>query len=460
MFPLPSRAQLRHRRAPRLQSLAAARRRDRVVRALGATRRRRRPRLGPRPAHAAALSATTSRAACASPSRIRRIASAFSLRPVPPAIAPRALRARAREKSSGAIDPLAHLAPPRPRSRASAPTNRPRRAACSRTTHARRTPSDASARAAIGLSASSYTPTSWCVARAGFASGPSALKIVRTPSSRRATAACRSAGWCAGAKRNAIRASRKIPAWSGGGISTGIPSASVTSALPHRLEIDRFPCFATATPHAATTIAAAVDRFSVCPPSPPVPHVSSTTSSPWSTTSIASRIASAAGDDHVRPLALHAQRDREGPHLHRRPRPREDRLERSTHERRRRRARPERARSPPRKRRGRRATSHAAPPPRALRAQLRVRRTQFARSFFPSSVSTLSGWDCTPSDVEALVAEPHDFPLGRPRRHLQAGGERRALDEERVVPRGLERRGERREEARRPRGGSARSCRA
>ncbi len=57
----------------------------------------------------------------------------------------------------------------------------------------------------------------------------------------------------------------------------GIPIASKTSALPHRLEADRLPCLATGRPQAATTTAAPLDRFKVWEPSPPVPHVSTTT---------------------------------------------------------------------------------------------------------------------------------------------------------------------------------------
>ena len=52
------------------------------------------------------------------------------------------------------------------------------------------------------------------------------------------------------------------------------PSASKTSALPHRLETDRLPCLATRTPAAASTSAAAVDTLTVPARSPPVPHVS------------------------------------------------------------------------------------------------------------------------------------------------------------------------------------------
>ena len=40
--------------------------------------------------------------------------------------------------------------------------------------------------------------------------------------------------------------------------------------------MDRLPCLATAKSHAATTTAAALERLSVCAPSPPVPQVSNT----------------------------------------------------------------------------------------------------------------------------------------------------------------------------------------
>ena len=75
-------------------------------------------------------------------------------------------------------------------------------------------------------------------------------------------------------------ARRRTSAWRSGGTSSGTPSASSTSALPDRLETLRLPCLATGTPHAATTIAAAVETLSVPSPSPPVPQVSITAGSP------------------------------------------------------------------------------------------------------------------------------------------------------------------------------------
>ena len=52
------------------------------------------------------------------------------------------------------------------------------------------------------------------------------------------------------------------------------PSASSTSALPHREVKDRFPCFAIRTPAPAATSAAAVEMLNVVTAPPPVPHVS------------------------------------------------------------------------------------------------------------------------------------------------------------------------------------------
>src|SRR5712691_1290873 len=52
------------------------------------------------------------------------------------------------------------------------------------------------------------------------------------------------------------------------------PSCSRTSAEPHSDDAARLPCFATFTPHAAATIAASVEMLNVARPSPPVPHVS------------------------------------------------------------------------------------------------------------------------------------------------------------------------------------------
>ena len=78
-----------------------------------------------------------------------------------------------------------------------------------------------------------------------------------------------------------------------GDSSSSKPSASSTSAEPHADETARFPCFATAAPAAAATIAAAVEMFRVRAPSPPVPAVSTRSARRVRTGSACSRIASA-----------------------------------------------------------------------------------------------------------------------------------------------------------------------
>src|SRR5215203_2504458 len=75
-----------------------------------------------------------------------------------------------------------------------------------------------------------------------------------------------------------------------GETATFTPSASSTSALPQRLETDRLPCFATGTPQAAITIAAAEEMLNVPDRSPPVPHVSNTSRPPVSNGTASRRI--------------------------------------------------------------------------------------------------------------------------------------------------------------------------
>ncbi len=52
------------------------------------------------------------------------------------------------------------------------------------------------------------------------------------------------------------------------------PSASSTSALPHKLDTERLPCLTTRAPAAAARSAAPVERFKLPEPSPPVPTMS------------------------------------------------------------------------------------------------------------------------------------------------------------------------------------------
>jgi hypothetical protein len=100
------------------------------------------------------------------------------------------------------------------------------------------------------------------------------LNTVRTPSAWRTGATAFIAGWKAGANRNVkSSASRQaMAAFSSSG--SGIPSLSSRSALPQRLDIERFPCFTTRTPQAAASSPVPVERLKLPEPSPPVPTVS------------------------------------------------------------------------------------------------------------------------------------------------------------------------------------------
>jgi len=109
---------------------------------------------------------------------------------------------------------------------------------------------------------------------AGLVSGPSRLKTVGTPISRRGGPECRNEGWNTGAKQNPIPTSATQRATSSGPRSIRTPSASSMSAPPLADDAARLPCLTTGTPAAATTIAAIVEMFTVLAPSPPVPTMS------------------------------------------------------------------------------------------------------------------------------------------------------------------------------------------
>src|SRR5947208_5513588 len=94
------------------------------------------------------------------------------------------------------------------------------------------------------------------------------------PSSRRGPAACRIAGWSAGAWRKTKPVVPRHAPRTAAGSSSRTPSASSTSAPPTAPETARLPCLATGTPAAAATRPAAVETLSVAAPSPPVPQVS------------------------------------------------------------------------------------------------------------------------------------------------------------------------------------------
>ena len=167
------------------------------------------------------------------------------------------------------------------------------------TTHASVEPwarSDASIRSA---NAGSATPITWRRTRPGLAIGPSRLNTSGTPTSRRAGAANRNAGWNLGAKQNPMPISsiqRRTPS---GDSSIATPSASSTSAVPHCDDAARAPCLHTGTPAAAVTIAAIVETLIECERSPPVPTMSTArarTPSSSGTSEAAARTASSRPD--------------------------------------------------------------------------------------------------------------------------------------------------------------------
>ena len=241
--------------------------------------------------------------------------------------------------------------------------------------------------------------------RPGSSSGPRTLKIVRVPSSRRTGAACFIAGWCAGANM------KPKPSWSidsairSGGCSSRNPSASSTSAEPETELTARLPCFATAPPAAAATSAAAVEMLKVRAPSPPVPTTS--------TTSVARRVDRedvlahrlGATRDLVGGLALRPQRDEEAADLRGRRLAAHD----LAHHR----------RALARGRASGRRAGRGSPPgsPAAPRGSSRP-------SAGPSGVSTLSGWNWTPSTGYVAVPDAHDLAVRRARRDLELVGDR------------------------------------
>ena len=101
-------------------------------------------------------------------------------------------------------------------------------------------------------------------APAGLVSGPIRLNAVRTPISRRVGPACCIAGWKPGANRNAKpmlaqRRARRTPRRG----RSGRRARRGRRPSPTREVIARLPCFATGTPAAATTSAAAVEMLNV-----------------------------------------------------------------------------------------------------------------------------------------------------------------------------------------------------
>ena len=139
-------------------------------------------------------------------------------------------------------------------------------------------PSSPRAAAIISSRERSDTPITWRRAPAGLVRGPRKLKIVRTPSARRTGTTYLIAAWCLGANMKPKPTASMQWATSSGSRSMRAPRASITSADPHWLVAERFPCLATRQPAPAATKAAVVDTLNVGLP-PPVPAVS-TRSSP------------------------------------------------------------------------------------------------------------------------------------------------------------------------------------
>ena len=65
-------------------------------------------------------------------------------------------------------------------------------------------------------------------------------------------------------------------------------------------------------------------------------------------------------------------------------------------------------------------------------------RRKFARMSWPCSEAMLSGWNCTPWIGMGLVLQAHDQAIGGLGGHLEAVGQRRPLDDQRVVAGDLE----------------------
>ena len=160
------------------------------------------------------------------------------------------------------------------------------------------------------MRAGEYTPTTSRPAPAGFESGPSKLKIVRTASALRAGITCRIAAWCAGANKKPKPTSSMSAPIAVGGSDKSSPSSASTSAAPEALESARLPCLAILAPAAQATKAAAVETLKVRAPSPPVPTMSQSDSGGKEAATGTARArmtwAAAAISIGVSPLALRA----------------------------------------------------------------------------------------------------------------------------------------------------------
>ncbi len=115
-----------------------------------------------------------------------------------------------------------------------------------------------------------YCPSSF----KGLANGPIMLKIVGTP---RFFLTCMTffiEGWASGAYMKDKPTTFNWFSMFSGVAWIFTPNSCRTSALPHRLEIDRLPCLAMFRPAPAKTKAQVVEILKVSAPSPPVPTIS------------------------------------------------------------------------------------------------------------------------------------------------------------------------------------------
>ena len=228
------------------------------------------------------------------------------------------------------------------------------------------------------------------------------------------------ARWWRGANMKPMPASAMQRLTRAGVMSMATPSASSTSALPQRLVAERLPCLATVTPAPAAIRAAAVEMLKVWAPSPPVPQVSRMTSASTSTFSTRSVMARAMPtiSSAVSPFTRSAE-SRAAVWASPTPPPMiSSTTPRASSSR----------RSPPalsvakawermslgivavlsgaagveRRAAGRVAGRAPAVPPRSSR--------KLAMRAAPDSVSTLSGWNCTPSTARLRWRSPMTSP--------------------------------------------------
>ena len=223
------------------------------------------------------------------------------------------------------------------------------------------------------------------------------------------------------------------------GSSIRTPSASSTSALPTLPDTARLPCFATGTPAAATTSAAAVETLKVCDAvAAGAAGVDGVRRARRGSTVPSARSARAAPDqlvDASRPSAAGRAESRRSAPASRRPRgspPSRPSCSASS------RSRPS-ARRAMASRSASWLMTPAAPGSMARK---------FRRSCLPSSVRIDSGWNCTPSTQGRAVAHAHDLALDRSTAaRSSSAGKRRGIDHQRVVARGVERVGQPGEDA-------------